>query len=64
MRIEVFDNWRVMEFSCQEDVPLIREACRTFGRHFFQIGNVEVFLEYLTVASACKKVFRKNPSTG
>ena len=55
---EVFDNRRVLESYCQADVMLLREARRTFRQHFLLIGNVEVFLESMTIASACNKVFR------
>jgi len=30
-----------------------------FRREFIQIGNIEVFLEAITIASACNKVLRK-----
>jgi hypothetical protein len=56
---EVFDKRRVLESYCQADVTVLREACRTFRRHFLQIGNAEVFLESMTIASACNKLFRK-----
>jgi G:T-mismatch repair DNA endonuclease (very short patch repair protein) len=56
---EVFDNRRVLEVYCQADVTVLREACRTFRKHYLQIGNVEVFLESITIASACNKLFRK-----
>ena len=56
---EVFDNRRVLERYCQADVTVLRQACRTFRRHYLKIGNVEVFLESITTASACKKSFRK-----
>jgi hypothetical protein len=55
----VFDNRRSLEEYCQEDVTVLREACRIFRRDFVEIGNIEVFLEALTIASACNKVLRK-----
>jgi hypothetical protein len=30
-----------------------------FRKEFLRIGNVEMFLECMTIASACNKVFRK-----
>jgi hypothetical protein len=51
-KTEVFDNRRMLERYCQADVTVLREACRTFRKHFLQIGNVEVFLESMTIASA------------
>lgn len=56
---EIFDNRRVLERYCQADVTVLREACQSFRRLFLQIRNVEVFLESMTIASACNKVFRK-----
>lgn len=58
--MEVFDTRRVLERYCQTDVTVLREACRTFRKHFLQIGNVEVFLESMNIASVCNKLFRKN----
>jgi len=50
---------RVLEDYCQDDVTVLREACIIFRRDFIEIGNIEVFLEALTIASACNKVLRK-----
>jgi len=55
----VFDNRRVLEAYCQNDVTVLRQECRVFKREFMQIGNIEVFLEAITFASACNKVLRK-----
>jgi hypothetical protein len=62
-KTEVFDNRRMLENYCQADVAVLREACQTFRKHFLQIGNAEVFLESMTIASACNKLFRKNASS-
>jgi len=59
MKNEVFDKRRGLERYCQSDVTVLREAFRTFRRHFLQIGNMEVILESVTIASACNKTFRK-----
>jgi G:T-mismatch repair DNA endonuclease (very short patch repair protein) len=56
---EVFDNRRVLEEYCQADVTVLRQACQVFRREFIQIGNIEVFLESITIASACNKVLRR-----
>jgi hypothetical protein len=37
----------------------LRQACQVFRKEFTQIGNIEVFLEAITKASACNKVLRK-----
>jgi hypothetical protein len=55
----VFDNKRVLEQYCQEDVTVLRQSCQAFRREFKDIGKIEVFQESITIASACNKVFRK-----
>jgi len=55
---KVFDNRRVLEQYYQEDVIVLRQACQIFCPDFIEIENMEVFLEELTIASACNKVFR------
>jgi G:T-mismatch repair DNA endonuclease (very short patch repair protein) len=65
-RDKVFDNRRVLEQYCQDDVTVLREACQIFRRDFMEIGNIDVFLEAITIASAYNKVLRKKflkPST-
>jgi len=56
---KVFDNRRVREQYCQDNVAVLRQACQIFRRYFIEIGNIEVFLGALTIASACNKVLRK-----
>ena len=56
---EVYDNRRVLESCCQDDVSVLREAFRVLGQEVIQIGNIDVFLESFTIASACNKVMRK-----
>ena len=58
-RDRVFDNRLVLETYCQDDVTVLRQACRVFRREFAQIGNIDVFQESITIASACNKVLRK-----
>jgi len=55
----VFDNLRVLEQYCQDDVTVLRQACQILRRDFMETGKIEVFLEALTIASACNKVLRK-----
>ena len=38
---------------------VLRRACQIFRRDFMEIGNIDVFLEAVTIASACNKWFRK-----
>jgi len=56
---KMFDNRRVLEQNCQDDVTVLRQACQIFRRDFMEIGNIEVFVEALKIASACNKVLRK-----
>ena len=48
-----------METYSEDDVTVLRQACRVFRREFIQIGNIELFLEAFTIASACNKLLRK-----
>ena len=43
---KVFDNRRVLEQYCQDDVTVLRQACQLFRRDFMDVGNVDIFLEY------------------
>ena len=56
---KVFDNKLVLEKYFQDDVTVLRQACQIFRREFIEIGNIEVFLEPFTIASASNKVIRK-----
>ena len=56
---QVFDNRHVLETYCQDDVTVLRQAWRVFRNEFMQIDNIDVFLESITIASACNKVLRK-----
>ena len=55
----VFDNRRVLETYRQDDVTVLRQACRVFRREFLQISNIDVSLEAITIAALCNKVLRK-----
>ena len=48
-----------MESYCQFDVSVLQEAFRVFSCEFIEIGNIDVFLEHVTLASACNKGMRK-----
>ena len=58
-RSVVFDNKHVQEAYCQIDVTVLRQACQVFRREFLQVGNIDVFQESVTIASACNKILRK-----
>lgn len=51
-KAEVFHNRRILESYCHADVTVERETCQVFRREFIQIGNIEIFLESITTASA------------
>ena len=55
-----FYNRRVLGTYCQDDVTVLRQACRVFRREFIHIGNIEVFLESITIGSACNKFLRSD----
>ena len=54
-RQELCDKRRTPEQYCQADVTLLREACQTFRKHLLQIGDVEVFVECMTISAACNR---------
>ena len=54
-----FHNKQVLETYCHDDFTVLRQAYRVLRREFLQIGNIEVFLEFLTIALACNKLLRR-----
>ena len=58
-RSEVFDNRSILEDYFQDDVTVLRQACIVSRREFIEIGNVDVFTESVTIASASNKLLRK-----
>jgi hypothetical protein len=54
-----FNNRLVFEAYCQDEVTVLRQACQILRRNFIEIGNIQVFVEAITIALACKKVLRK-----
>jgi len=58
-RSKTFDNRRVLETDYQDNVTVLRQACRGFRREFMDIGHIDVFVEAITNALACNKVLRK-----
>jgi hypothetical protein len=53
------DNRRVLESYCQDVVTVLRQASRIFRREFMNIANIDVFQEFLSIASTCNNVFQK-----
>jgi len=56
---DFFNHGRVLEKYFQDDVAVLRQACRVFRLEFMQIGNIDVFIQTITIALACNKMLRK-----
>jgi len=54
-RSEPFDDRSILETYSQDDVTILRQACQLFRCEFLQIGHIDLFVEGITVASACDK---------
>ena len=64
---EHFDNRRILETYWQDDVTVLGQVCRVFRREFMQIGQIDVFVEAITIASASNVLrnrFLKPDTTG
>ena len=48
-----------METYSQDEVTELSQACRVNRREFMHIGNIDVFVEPITIGSACNKFLRK-----
>ena len=57
-KLSIYNNRQVLESYCQDDVTVLGQACRVFRREFMHVGNIEVFLESVTIASTCNKFLR------
>ena len=44
---------------CTQDVNILRKGCLKFRKCFLDANKVDSFLECLTIAAACNRVFRK-----
>jgi hypothetical protein len=58
-RGRVFNNRLVLETYGQDDGTVFRQTCQVFRLEFMQIGNIDVFQESITIASACNKMLSK-----
>ena len=56
---EPFDNMRVLIKYCEDDIRVLRQACRYFKREIMHIGNVEIFLDSISIDSVCNKILLK-----
>ena len=48
----------MLEAYCQNNVTVLRQDRCVFRLEFLQFGKNDVFLESITIASACNNVFR------
>jgi len=58
-RSETFDNRNVLESYSQDDVTILWQSCRVFRQELMHTGHIDVFVESITIASACNNVLRK-----
>ena len=56
---QLFGNKRVLQTYCQNEVTVLRQACRVFRREFMHMANIVIYLESITVASTCNVFLRK-----
>ena len=56
----LFINRHVLETYCQDKVTVLRQACLVSIREFLQVGNIDVFQEIVTIASACNRELGKH----
>jgi len=56
---EHFDNRRDLETYSQDDVSVLKEACRLFRREFVHLDKVDFFVVSITIAFACIKFLCK-----
>ena len=40
-KVKVFDNRRVLEQYCQDDITVLRKACRVFRSELLEIGGTD-----------------------
>ena len=57
-RGEVFNFQKEMELNCRSDVDILRRCCGEFRRVFIEHGGICPFLEAITIADTCNKVWR------
>lgn len=54
----VFDNKKKLIAYCVQDVAMLRKACMKFSTDFWQCTQIDPFLDGVSIASVCSKVFR------
>ena len=55
---EEFNFQKEMESYCRSDVDILRRGCGEFRKVFMEHGGICPFLEAITIADACNKVWR------
>ena len=57
---KIFDFKKEMEEYCRSDVDILRRGCGQFRKVFIKHGGIDPFLEAITIADACNKVWRSS----
>ena len=55
---KTFDFQQEMQAYCRSDVDNLRRGCGHFRKVFIKHGGIDPFLEAITIADACNKVWR------
>ena len=50
------ENRHMLVAYCQDEITVLRQACHGCRYDSIRIGNIEVFFDCLTTASACIKL--------
>lgn len=53
-----FDFQKELKEYCESDVEVLRRCCLKFRQLFIDIGQIDPFVESITIASACNKYYR------
>lgn len=56
----VFDNKKELIEYCRMDVTILRRACVKFVQSFWDQNKIDPFIDAITIAGACNKVYRKS----
>ncbi|OXU16303.1 hypothetical protein TSAR_012709 [Trichomalopsis sarcophagae] len=55
----IFDFQNEIIKYCRQDVKILRLACLAFRKTFIECGSTDPFLECVTIASSCMRVYRR-----
>lgn len=57
---KVFDFQKELREYCESDVEILKQSCLKFRKLFMEIGQIDPFVEAVTIASACNMYYRKH----